>query len=153
MINAQLQMELAKSLFNKTWEYLDKKELTEEEKAEMVNIAHASLYHWKQVGTPENRLIGEWLLARVYSVLKIGDLALYHSKRSLNLCQREGISGFNLAYAYEAMSMSYFLLNNKTEACSFYNLAEKEIENVNDKAERDLIDSDLIKLKQLLKIF
>ena len=41
---------LAVSLFNQTWEYLDKT-LSEAEDHQMVLTAHASCYHWSQCGT------------------------------------------------------------------------------------------------------
>lgn len=150
MINNQIQQELASSLFNKTWEYLDKATLTDDEQAAMINTAHASLYHWMQIGTPENKLVGEWQLSRVYSVLKMGERSLYHAKRSLHICQNEGIQGFNLAYAYEAMSRSSIVLNLVDDAKKYLSLAHEQVENINDKEERDLIDADLLQLDKLL---
>ena len=35
----------------------------------MIHAAHASRYHWSQVGTKANLARGEWQVSRVYTVL------------------------------------------------------------------------------------
>jgi hypothetical protein len=42
----------AVGLFNLTWSLLDKKDRTREEDDKMVHAAHASRYHWGEIGTP-----------------------------------------------------------------------------------------------------
>ena len=98
------QRQFAVDLFNLTWEYLEKPERTAEEDDTMLNAAHASRYHWEQVGTAPNLVRGEWQISRVYAVLQRPEPALYHARRCLELCQANGIGDFDLAYAYEALA-------------------------------------------------
>jgi len=51
VITAEIHKQLAVDLFNQTWNLIDKDERTEEETRTLVNSAHASLYHWRRVGT------------------------------------------------------------------------------------------------------
>jgi hypothetical protein len=51
---------LAGTLFNETWDLIDKTDRTESDDALMLHKAHASCYHWIQVGTPKNHAQGEW---------------------------------------------------------------------------------------------
>ena len=53
----------------------------------MVLAASASLYHWLQIGTVVNAQRGEWLLARVYTVLEKPHPAMEHALRCQELTQ------------------------------------------------------------------
>ena len=84
---AQAHEKFAKSLNGKTWELLGKTERTRDEDELMVLAASASLYHWLQVGTVVNAQRGEWLLARVYTVLEKPHPAMEHALRCQELTQ------------------------------------------------------------------
>jgi len=96
--------QLGVDLFNHTWDLLDKNERTQAEIDEMIHAAHASRYHWSQVGTAVNLARGEWQISRVYSALRRSEPAHYHAQRSLEICHENGIGDFDLAFAYEALA-------------------------------------------------
>ena len=54
-----------KDLFNGTWTLMEKPDRSPDEDALMIHMAHASNYHWLQVGKPENFARGHWLCSRV----------------------------------------------------------------------------------------
>ena len=60
---------LAVGLFNYTWTLLENPDRTKEQDDEMLHAAHASRYHWGEVGEAVNLSRGEWQVSRVYSVL------------------------------------------------------------------------------------
>ena len=60
---------LGADLFNKTWTLMEKDDRTIDDDDEMVHCAHASAYHWRQVGTAANRSRSEWQCSRVYAIL------------------------------------------------------------------------------------
>jgi hypothetical protein len=72
--------------------------------AELVDTAHASLYHWRACGGPVEAARGEWLVSRVYAVNGRPEPALHHAQRSYDLCVGHGFGGFDLGYAYEGMA-------------------------------------------------
>jgi hypothetical protein len=108
----------AVSLFNATWDLIDKKDRTHEDEINMIHMAHASRYHWGQIGGPLEAARGEWQISRVYAILRKGDSALYHGQESLRLCQKNNIGGFDLAFGYEAVARAYRVLDRRE--CDIY---------------------------------
>ena len=68
-LDAETERRLGVDLFNKTWTLMEKTDRTLEEDDEMIHCAHASAYHWLQVGTPANRARSEWQCSRVHAIL------------------------------------------------------------------------------------
>ena len=132
----EFHKKMAVDLFNSVWSFLDKKERTTEEEDEMVHAAHASRYHWGQIGSFLEKERGEWQISRVYSVLKRLQPALYHAQRCLEICKENNIGDFDIAFAYEAMARAYAVSGEKTESKKYIELAKKagnQIENAEDK--------------------
>ena len=104
-IGPELHRRLGIDLYNHSRRLLEIEGRTVEQDAELIHTAHASCHHWRQVGTAANRARGEWLLARVYSVLGRPEPALYHARRCLALAERggDGFEDWDLPAAHEAM--------------------------------------------------
>ena len=100
----------AVNCFNGTWDLLDKTERTPLEDARMVHMAHASRYHWGEIGTPLNLARGDWQLSRVYAVLGEGVNALKYGQSCLQTCKENGITDFDLAFAFEATARAFSVL-------------------------------------------
>ncbi|MFH1513574.1 MAG: hypothetical protein ABIG45_09500 [Bacillota bacterium] len=82
----------------------------------MTHTAHASAYHWlKAGGSALNEARSQWQIFRVYAVLGMGEPALAHGLRSLELCQTNGIGGFDLAFGYEAVARAHAVLGNTAD--------------------------------------
>jgi len=133
----------AVTLFNLTWNLLDKKDRTKEEDDKMVHAAHASRYHWGEIGTPLEFERGEWQISRVYSVLKRSEPALYHARRCLEICKENNIADFDIAFAYEAMIRAHAITGSKTECEKYFQLAKKAGEQIKKKEDRDYFFSEL----------
>ena len=140
--DADLHRRLAAQLFNDTWVLLDKPDRTADEDVRMIHTAHASRWHWEQVGTPLNLLIGEWQCSRVYATLKRGEPAIFHARRCLGLAQRNSISGFHLATAHEAMARALTLLKEPA-AAEHLRTARDLLKVVTNKEERRTLEQDL----------
>ena len=95
---------VAARLFNGVWELLEKEDRTVEDDDRMLHMAHASRYHWGQVGTDANRSRGEWQCSRVYAVLGRAEPALHHARRGLEICEKNGFGDWDLAFAYESLA-------------------------------------------------
>lgn len=144
--------DLAANLFNSTWDLLEKENRTEEEDYLMVHQAHASLYHWLVIGNPSNIYNGEWQISRVYATLNNFDSCLYHALRALKICEQHQLTGFDLAYAYEALTRAYAMKDNKNECTKYLELALKEAQKIGDAGSKDLIMADLDDLQAKIKI-
>src|SRR5579871_2732479 len=95
-LDAATQRKVAAALFNHVWTLLETEDRTEAQDAEMIHAAHASVYHWMMCGQPVNRARGEWQCSRVYAVLGLAEPAMFHARKVLMVCEREGIADFDL---------------------------------------------------------
>ena len=140
--DAALHRRLAATLFNEAWVLLGKADRTPDEDARMIHTAHASRYHWEKVGTPQNLLIGEWQISRVYAVLRRGEPAVFHARRCLGLAQRQSLTGFHLANAHEAMARALALLKEPV-AAEHLQIARELLKSVTNVKERRILEADL----------
>ncbi len=133
----------AVGLFNLTWSLLDKKDRTREEDDKMIHAAHASRFHWGEIGTPVHFERGEWQISRVYAVLKRSEPALYHAQRCLEICKENNIADFDIAFAYEALARGHAVAGQETECKKYIELAEKAGEQIKEKGDRDYFLGEL----------
>ncbi len=106
-------LDLAKTLFNETWDLIEKKNRTEAETIAMLHKAHTSCYLWREANSPLNSARGEWQVSHVYSILGEGRLALLHGAYSLSICLEHEIGDFDLAFGYEAVARAYKALGDE----------------------------------------
>ena len=141
------------TLFNATWELIDKGDKrTEEDELMMIHTAHASVYHWRQFGKTINFARGEWQLARVYSILKRVQQAMYHAQNCLNICLKckknnEEIADWDIPFAYEAMARAAVIGGAKDVAEKFVKLAREEGEKIAEKGDKDYFFSEIDTVK------
>jgi DNA-binding transcriptional MerR regulator len=134
---------LAVELFNGVWRLLEKEDRSAADDERMVHMAHASRYHWGQVGTPSNLSIGEWQCSRVYAVVGRAEPALHHAAEALRITQENGIGDFQLAFAYEALARAHAVAGDAEEARRWTEQALAATESVSQEDDRELLRSDL----------
>ncbi|MDD3477573.1 MAG: hypothetical protein PHP32_01690 [Candidatus Izemoplasmatales bacterium] len=134
--------ELAIRLFNQTWELLDQEDRSEEAKAKIIHLAHTSLYHWMQVGTPLEFQRGEWMVSHVYALFHMKESALFHANRCMFLTKEHQLQDFDLTFAYEALARAY-ALQNKDEAKKYLQLAYESLSQINEEEDRKYAKSQL----------
>ncbi len=120
---------------------MEKKSRTSDEDAEMIRDAHASRFHWREVGTPKNFAVGEWQTARVYSLLGMPESAVYHAKRSLALVKAggEGFEDFHLPSSYEGLARAYATAGNARMARKYLGIAERLAKRIKNPEDRKTI--------------
>lgn len=129
--------------FNSTWDLIDKKDRTDEDIVNMIHTAHASRFHWGKIGTPLNFARGDWQISRVYSLVNMPESALFHGKKSLDLCEANNIGDFDLAFAYESIARAHMVDNNKEEMQKYIDLATEAAENIKKKEDKEYFLSEL----------
>jgi hypothetical protein len=133
---------MAASLFNEVWRLLETKR-THRDDDRMIHAAHASRYHWGEVGTPVNLAIGEWQVSHVYAVLGRPEPATYHARRCLAVCQENGIEDFPLAFAYEALARADAVARRKRDLRRHLALAREAGSRIREKGDRESLLRDL----------
>lgn len=140
---AAAERQQAVDLFNGVWRLIEKEDRSREDDDRMLHMAHASRYHWGQVGTVVNVARGEWQVSRVYTVLGRGEPALHHARRVLDLCQANGIGDWDLAYAYEALARACAVAGDQEQARTWTEQALAAAEDITEDDDRELLMSDL----------
>jgi hypothetical protein len=109
----------------------------------MLHMAHASRFHWGEAPEcrPENLARGEWLVARVYALLGRAEPAIWHARRCLDHCERNGIGDWDLAYAYESLARAHALAGN-TEAAEWKAKARAAGDAIEDREDREHFKED-----------
>ena len=130
----------AKTANQQVWKLLQKRSRTKDENEFMIHAAHASNYHWLEVGTKVHNQRGHWLLSRVYTVTKDAPNALKHAKKCLELTQKnpKEMKDFDLAYAYEAVARANYLNRQSVYGNRYLDMARKageKIKNLEDKVQ------------------
>jgi hypothetical protein len=139
----ELEKKFAIDLFNLTWNLLDKKGRSQEEDDKMIHAAHASRFHWGEIGTPLEFERGEWQISRVYSVLKRSEPALYHAQRCLEICKKNNIGDFDIAFAYEALARAYAAAGLEAQCKENIGLAEKAGQQIKKEDDRNYFLNEL----------
>src|SRR6266700_857893 len=129
--------------FNKTWDFLKKKNRTPNDEQLMLNLAHSSRYHWSFVGKASNFAIGDWQISRAYSALNQPDLAIHFAKTSLETCQKNDLEDI-LVSGYEGMARAYAVAKEYRLARESVNKARQQLRNVVIDDEDSKIYSDQI---------
>ncbi len=135
--------QLAVHLFNHVWTLLERSDLSPLENDEMLHAAHASRYHWGEVGEPVNLARGEWQCSRVYAVLGRSEPALWHARRCLSLCEEHGIGDFDLAFAHEAIARALRVAGDHAGADESLARAREAAASIAEEEDRELLLSDL----------
>ena len=140
------ERELAIALFNETWALLDNPERTPEADDRMIHAAHASRFHWDNVGTDENRAIGEWQVSRVYAVLGRPEPALFHARRALEYARRPGVPVWVSASAEEGFARARLAAGDTEGAWLARDRALGLLEDVDDPQALAVVAADIASL-------
>ena len=96
-------------LNNSTMNALDAGLITPESCEPYIHAVHASCYHWMQVGTVANHARGEFAVASVYAASGLGEAALRHARRCLDLIEANAdvMEDWDRAFGYDALARAY----------------------------------------------
>lgn len=103
LVERKFHRSTAARCFNEAWDYLVKKHRTPRDDRRMLDLVHASHYHWGLVGSPREMTIADWQVSRVYAALHEAPLALLFARSSAELCATHGLSDLQCT-ASEAMA-------------------------------------------------
>jgi hypothetical protein len=136
------ERKLAADLFNGVWALMETEDRSAAQDDRMLHMAHASRYHWEQVGNAANLARGEWLCSRVYTVLRRPEPALHHARRVLELCTEHGLDDWDLAFAHEAIARALAVAGNVAGAAAEIRAARDV--PIADDEDRALLEQDLL---------
>jgi DNA-binding transcriptional MerR regulator len=145
-IDPTTRRKLAADLFNHTWTLLEKPDRTAAEDDEMIHGAHASRFHWGEVGESVNLARGEWQCSRVYAVLGRAEPALWHARRCVEINEANGTADWDIASACEAMARAYLAAGDLAEVAAWKSKATAALDGIAEADDREVIEGDLATL-------
>ena len=134
---------LAPAAFNRTWELLDLAERSPEQEEEMLAATFAQRHHWYQVGTPLNRAVADWQVARVLAVLGYAELADRFARHSLRICETHDLPPFFTGYAHEAIARAADVMDDFETVRRHTEQARRYAAQVADPEERTMLLTDV----------
>lgn len=144
-LDPETERGLAVGLFNRTWELIEQVDRSADQDAEMIHTAHASRYHWGNVGEPVRLARGEWQVSRVYSTLGRGEPALWHAQRCLAILEANGggIEDWDLPAAYEGLARASSVAGDVPARDAWRARAWEAVTAIADPEDRRIIEADL----------
>jgi len=147
-----IHTQLSASCFNECWNYLDKTERTAEDVENMILLAYASLWHWKQRSDcqPVNLSVGYWQVSRVHAVAGQYQMARLFGDRCLEISQKNSLPPFYIGYAYEALARAEVLNKGAGLAAGYLASAEARLDLIPDAEARGMFETDLTYLREIV---
>jgi hypothetical protein len=137
---SQAHYQFATDFSNQAWEYLERNGRSRMEDVRMLDLAHASLAHWRAVGGAVRQQRGEWLISRIHAVLGEGGPALKHAQLCFQLLEENKgeMDEADIAFSYEAIARAYAVNGDKRESLKFLEMARKAGEGIKNDKDRNI---------------
>ena len=124
---------------NRAWE-LATAERSAAEDDELLNVAHASAYHWSIAGDELNRMRALMLLAEVHACLAMGTTALTYAERMRSyFLGLEAVDDWELAFVHVIHAHAAASAGKRTEHAESYAAAEAALEAIADEQDRAVV--------------
>ena len=148
----EIHKQLSTKCFNECWGLIEKADRTPEDTENMLLLADASLWHWKQRTDcqPSNLSVGYWQVSRVHALAGQHDMARLFGQKCLAIGQDSELSPFYVGYAYEALARAEMLAGDADAAKAHLSKARDELDAIADKEERDALEPDIAALEKLI---
>ena len=140
----EAHLKFAKMLNGKTWELLENQNRTQLDDEIMVHAAHGSLFHWLQVGGKVNHQRGEYMIAKAYTALSMGESAKRHANRCLQLTEeyKDQMADFDMAFAYECAARAHAAAGDEEKTLKYFQLAQEAGKKIADTKDKEIWDAD-----------
>ena len=147
-LTPEIHRALGAGLYNRCWDLMETEDRTQDQDDELIATAHASAWHWRQVGHTANQSRGHWMCSRVYAVLGRSEPALYHARRCVEIVEGggEGFEEWDAPGAYEAMARALAVGGDLDGAAEWKARAATAAAAIAGPEDRAVIEGDLATL-------
>ncbi len=128
---------------NAVWELVGAPERSPDQDEDLLRRAYAAAYHWQRAtgAGPENEARASYLVAKALLLTGQPEASLRSADRCLDVCTRNGLEDFDLAYAHEARARALQALGRPDEASPAWDLAVAV--PIADDEDREILQKDL----------
>lgn len=131
---------------NRAWELAALSSRSDAESRELLDTAHASAYHWNQVGTELNRVRANYLLAEVHALLGMGDSALDLASAVKAYFIDKEIPDWERAFVLAIHAHSAAVAGNARLHASAYAEATRALEAIADPEDRRIVNLTFVQI-------
>jgi hypothetical protein len=128
----------AMSCNNRAWE-LSVQDRTPSQDREMLETAHASAWHWSQIGTELNRMRATMLLAEVHALLGYGSSAISYAREMRTYFLGQDTPDWELAFTHAIYAHAAFAAGDLAEHRSAYHKAVDALRAIADEDDRSIV--------------
>jgi hypothetical protein len=132
---------LAVSAFNASWTLLEK-DRSDEEDRELLECAFESRHHWRIVGAATQWAIAEWMVARCFSELGYGELALRFARAAI-AAEPDDAPAWMRASMLEGVARAHAAHGDRLERDAAFAAATAALAEEPDPEERKIIEDQL----------
>ena len=133
------QRRLASQANNRAWVLADQLSRTQDEDQEMLQAAHAAMFFWKIIGTPNNHAHAAQLLAHVYALQHLPKPANFYLDKSNSFFQTAQNEPWEIAYALLVNANVAYVTGKNAEYKLFYEQAQTSITNLGDPEDQKIL--------------
>jgi hypothetical protein len=113
---------------------------TAAQKAELLDVAHASAWHWKAIGTELNRMRVDMLLAEVHALLGHGATAMAYAKgMQAYFLGKSDTPDWELAFTHAVHAHAAHAAGEYDAHRASYGLAEAAVAAIKDEEDRAIV--------------
>lgn len=148
ILDPATQRGVAVHLYNRTWDLLDLgDQRTEAQTQEMVDAAHASSWHWAQIGGLEQAVVGAWMISRVHASAGHGEAAVVYAQRAFTLLHSgDGLPDWLEASVQEGLARAHLAAGDRDAAEFAAHAATDALDKIAEDDDRELIRTQLAEL-------
>jgi hypothetical protein len=135
------------ALNNSVWDDIDSSTVDAsspiEDRERLLYSAYASAYHWSQVGQVANRARAEHLIARTAIQVGMGEPAMRHATRCLELVEShpDGMEDWDVALALEGLARAQAATGDMAAAGATLDRAHQATASINDPKDRAVVEA------------
>jgi hypothetical protein len=126
---------------NRAWALCEQATRSAEEDEEMLQAAHASLYHWSKVGIDVNVARGRMLMGQVHALLGDGERALTNAEAAFKFVTSNDSPPWEVAFAHAVLANAAFASGNAEAHRSHYAIAQDLGRHLADAEDRQIFDA------------
>jgi hypothetical protein len=138
--------ELATQLFNRCWDLMESTRNADND-VELLTAAFSSRYHWLSVGTTDQWITSDWMVARAAAATGDGVLSLRFAERAHAAAQENAVPDWLVASTAEGVARAYAVTGDVEAFNNWSALAARLVEVIADPDDQALIASQLAELE------
>jgi hypothetical protein len=129
---------------NLAWTLSEKPELSDEERTQLLNAAHAAAFHWSKVGSAGQIAHAELLLGRVHALLDNGELAMKFATSAFNALTAGNPAPWEAAFAHAILANAAASSGNAVMHAQNYEKAKALGDGLTDAEDKQLFEATFL---------